>query len=269
MELMQIGEICLEPDFGISAHKQYCCEVSYVFSGKGVFEYNGVKREVSAGDIIITPSDGVHSIKASQNDAFFFAYAGFKFNGESGILPPNIAEHFEIDEQIVCKDTVGIYDYFKKCMDEFYMSEELNTPLIESYLLQIILLTLRSEENKIQHYGYQPRNETAGKLIYLIMKYVDLNIEKPLTVHSIAESLGYSTYHISHLFKEKTDMTLQDYIISKKTEKAKEMMTRGRFSLTEIADKLGYMSIQSFSRAFKNKVGVSPSQFVENIKNLK
>jgi YesN/AraC family two-component response regulator len=98
------------------------------------------------------------------------------------------------------------------------------------------------------------------------MKYVDLNIEKPLTVHGIAESLGYSIYHISHTFKEKTNITLQDYIANKKTEKAKEMMLRGRLTLTEIADKLGYMSIQSFSRSFKKKEGVSPSEYINNSK---
>jgi two-component system response regulator YesN len=132
--------------------------------------------------------------------------------------------------------------------------------------LQIILLTLRSNQNSGGQYEYQGHTETPGKLVYLIMKYVDLNIEKPLTVHGIAESLGYSIYHISHIFKEKTDITLQDYIASKKIEKAREMMLRGRLTLTEIADKLGYMSIQSFSRSFKKKEGVSPSEYINNSK---
>lgn len=263
---MQIGEICLEAGFDIPAHKQHCCEISYVFSGKGIFEHNGIKTDVSAGDIIISPADGVHTIYASQDDAFFYSYVGFKFNGKSGILPENTPEAFNTDGHLVCRDTVGIYDYYKKCMDEFYRSGEIDTPLIESYLLQIILLTLRSSKYSSQQYDYQSHSETPGKLVYLIMKYVDLNIEKPLTVHGIAESLGYSIYHISHTFKEKTDITLQDYIANKKTEKAKEMMLRGRLTLTEIADKLGYMSIQSFSRSFKKKEGVSPSEYINNSK---
>lgn len=263
---MQIGEICLEAGFEVPAHKQQCNEISYIFSGRGFFEHNGNKTEVSAGDIIISPSNGVHTITASPNEPLFYAYTGFEFNGNSGILPLDIASHFEISQQSVCKDSVGIYDYFKKCMDEFYRSGDINTPLIECYLLQIILLTVRAK-NEIKHYDYPNRITASGKLIYLIMKYVDLNIEKPLTVHGIAESLGYSTYHISHLFREKTDITLQDYISDKKIEKAKEMILRGRFTLTEIAEKLGYMSIQSFSRSFKNKTGYSPTQFVENIKN--
>lgn len=263
---MQIGEICLESGFDIPAHKQHCTEISYVFSGKGIFEHNDIKTEVTAGDIIISPDDGVHTIYASQNDAFFYAYVGFKFNGKSGILPDSIPENFVTDEHLVYKDTVGIYDYFKKCMDEFYRSDEIDTPIIESYLLQIILLTLRSNQNSGGQYEYQGHTETPGKLVYLIMKYVDLNIEKPLTVHGIAESLGYSIYHISHIFKEKTDITLQDYIASKKIEKAREMMLRGRLTLTEIADKLGYMSIQSFSRSFKKKEGISPSEYINNSK---
>ena len=251
---MQIGEICLEAGFGIPAHEQHCCEISYVFSGRGIFEHNGIKTEVTAGDIIISPAEGVHIISASPNEAFFYAYTGFNFNGKDGILPEDIAARLVTDRHLICKDTVGIYDYFKKCMDEFYRSGEINIPLIESYLLQIILLTVRSFESEEQHYNYKSKSESFGKLVYLI--------EKPLTVHGIAESLGYSTDHSSHLFREKTDMTLQDYISYKKTEKAKEMMIRGRFTLTEIADKLGYMSIQSFSRAFKRKEGISPSEYI-------
>jgi AraC-like DNA-binding protein len=262
--LVQIGEMCLEAGFDVPTHKQPCNEISYIFSGRGVFEHNGIKTEVTAGDIIITPAVSTHAIYSSDNEPIYYAYTGFNFGDES--LPQSITDFFRTDKQITFKDRVGIYDYFKHCMDEFYRSGEPDLLLIESYLLQIVLLTARSGESVTQTYDYLSTTESPGRLIYLIMKYVERNIEKPITVGGIAESLGYSTYHISHLFKAKMNITLKDYIANEKVNAAKRLIKRNRYTLTEISDKLGYISIQSFSRSFKNKTGISPTQYVANLK---
>ncbi len=264
-QLVQIGEMCLEAGFDVPTHRQPCSEISYIFSGRGIFEHNGIKTEVSAGDIIITPASHTHAIYAAENEEIYYAYTGFNFNEQSS-LPSKVTELFKTEKQIIFRDSVGIYDYFKHCMDEFYRSGEPDLLLIESYLLQIVLLTVRSGESVTQSYNYRPTAESPGRLIYLIMKYVERNIEKPITVGGIAESLGYSTYHISHLFKAKMNVTLQDYIANKKVGEAKRLIERGRYTLTEISDKLGYLSIQSFSRSFKNKTGLSPTQYVANLK---
>ncbi len=266
LSLVQIGEICLEAGFDVPSHKQHCNEISYIFSGRGVFEIDGIKTEVTAGDIIITPKNGTHTIYAADNEEIYYSYTGFELETPDLIFPKEITELFSKSEHILFKDSVGIYDYFKKCMDEFYRSGEIDLMLIESYMIQIILLTARSGKNTLTNIDYRSISENSGKLVYLIRKYVERNIEKPITVNGIADSLGYSIYHISHLFKAKMNITLQDYISDKKTARAIELMKKGGFSLTEISDKLGFTSLQSFSRYFKNKVGVSPSQFVANLK---
>ena len=266
LSLVQIGEICLEAGFDVPSHSQHCNEISYIFSGRGVFEIDGIKTEVTAGDIIITPKNGTHTIYASDNEEIYYSYTGFELGTIESIFQKEIFELFSKSEHILFKDSVGIYDYFKKCMDEFYRSGEIDLMLIESYMIQIILLTARSSKNTLTNIDYRSISENSGKLVYLIRKYVERNIEKPITVNGIADSLGYSIYHISHIFKEKMNLTLQDYISDKKTARAIELMKKGGFTLTEISDKLGFTSLQSFSRYFKHKVGVSPSQFVANLK---
>ncbi len=262
LSLAQIGELCLEAGFDIPAHKQHCNEISYILSGRGIFEINGIKTPVSAGDIIITPKVGTHTIYAAENEELYFSYTGFALSEGSDLFSNEVLEFFQKREHILCRDNVSIYDYFTKCMDEFYRSGEIDLTIIESYMLQIILLTVRSSQTTLQNIDYRSISKNEGKLVYLIRKYVERNIEKPITVGGIAESLGYSIYYISHLFKEKTNITLQDYIASKKIDRAKELMKKGGFTLTEISDRLSFTSLQSFSRYFKNKVGISPSQYV-------
>lgn len=267
-ELVQIGEMCLEAGFEVPIHRQPCYEISYIFSGYGIFEHDGIKTAVTAGDIIITSASGAHAIYASENEALYYSYVGFNFSSEGqNTLPLNVFELFNLVKQTVFRDSVGIYDYFKHCMDEFYRSGEPDLLLIESYLLQIVLLTARAEKSTETDFHYRAADESPGRIVYLIMKYVDRNIEKPITVSGIAESLGYSTYHISHLFKAKMKITLKDYITEQKVKEAKRLITRGGITLTEISDRLGYTCIQSFSRSFKNKAGISPTGYYESIIN--
>lgn len=265
-ELVQIGEMCLEAGFEVPTHRQPCYEISYIFSGRGIFEHNGIKNEVTAGDIIITSASGTHAIYASENEPLYYAYAGFNFSCEGQIsLPVSITEFLSGEKQLIFRDSVGIYDYFKHCMDEFYRSGEPDLLLIESYLLQIVLLSARSHKSTETGLNYPTTYDSPGRIVYLIMKYVERNIEKPITVGGIADSLGYSTYHISHLFKAKMKLTLKDYIAEQKIKEAKRLIKRGDISLTEISDRLGYTCIQSFSRSFKNKTGISPTNYFESL----
>ena len=70
-----------------------------------------------------------------------------------------------------------------------------------------------------------------------------------------------------------TKMTLgnDQYVASEakfqKLEKAKELIFSGKYSLTEIAEKLGYSSIYAFSKAFKKQYGNPPSSFKQTANN--
>ena len=58
-----------------------------------------------------------------------------------------------------------------------------------------------------------------------------------------------------------TDSTLADYYRNRRLEAARLLIAQGDLSITHIADLLNYSSIYTFSRAFKDKYGVSPEQY--------
>lgn len=69
---------------------------------------------------------------------------------------------------------------------------------------------------------------------------------------------------LSKVFKKKTKTTLEKYIILLKIEKAKEMLSHGEFSVSEISFMLGYSSVHYLSNQFKKTTGVTISKFKEN-----
>ena len=264
LELLQIGEVCLEANAEIEPHPQHCHEISYIISGSGQFLQDGACVEVSAEDLIISPASGTHAIRASDGQALSFAYVGFHF------LPDRFPDaavqaRFAPPIQQLCRDHNDIYLHFRRCIDEFYLPEGGNLLIIEACLMEILVWTCRSLNAPSKKPDYQEGAYSPGSLVYHIYRHVDNYIDSPLTVAGIADALGYSPYYISHHFRQKTGGTLQQYIAARKIEKAKELIALNRLSFAQIAEKLSYSNPQAFSRSFRNETGLSPTAYLKSL----
>jgi AraC-like DNA-binding protein len=77
----------------------------------------------------------------------------------------------------------------------------------------------------------------------------------------IAEKLNYDYTYLSNLFSEVKGITIQQFIIVHKIERAKELLLYDELNLTEISYKLHYSSVAHLSNQFKKVTGLSPSHF--------
>lgn len=262
LEVIQIGESCLEPKFEVANHNQYCFEISYIISGSGFFYTNDKKTEVHPGDVIFTPNKGTHLICSSTEEKLFYSYIGFNFNNHSDISGEMI-DFFNQKSDFSIHSAEDIYDCYKNLINEFCYNEYPESLLVESFLLQIIIQTYRLATNNNTKNNRQ--NDFSSKqLTYLVRKYVEENIFKNITVKEISLDLGYSVCHISHVFSKQMDIPLKKYISNSKISKAKELMESHRFTITEISEKLNFSNPQSFSRTFFRETGSSPSDYIKN-----
>lgn len=94
-------------------------------------------------------------------------------------------------------------------------------------------------------------------LAYISDHYSDTDI----SVGSIAESMGISEGHLSHLFKKETDYTVMAYITRFRIRAAMKLLGNCRNKVYEVAEMVGYRDITYFSSTFKKMVGISPSEF--------
>jgi len=77
----------------------------------------------------------------------------------------------------------------------------------------------------------------------------------------IADKLHYEYKYLSRLFSSVEGITIEQYIIQQKIEKAKELLVYDELTLSEIAWKLGYSSVAHLSGQFKTVTGMTPSAF--------
>ena len=93
------------------------------------------------------------------------------------------------------------------------------------------------------------------------IEYLSQNYNKPLTNEELAALTGLSTVYFRKLFTVVTGTSPIAYAHELRIEKAKEMLKSDYGSLSEIAQSLGYSSLYDFSRDFKRRTGVAPSQY--------
>lgn len=77
----------------------------------------------------------------------------------------------------------------------------------------------------------------------------------------IASALHYEYNYLSNLFSASEGMTLEQYIIRQKIERAKELLLYEELSVSQIAWKLGYSSAAYLSNQFRKVTGYTPGQF--------
>ncbi|MBU2997720.1 AraC family transcriptional regulator [Cellulophaga baltica] len=82
----------------------------------------------------------------------------------------------------------------------------------------------------------------------------------------LSEKLDYSYTHLSNVFSEVTHMSIENFVILKKIDVAKNLIIEHNLTLTEIAFKLNYSSVAHLSTQFKKTTGLTPSTFQKIIK---
>ena len=77
----------------------------------------------------------------------------------------------------------------------------------------------------------------------------------------LSEKLNHDYTYLANLFSEVQGTTIEQFIISHKVERIKELIIYGELNITEIAWKMNYSSVAHLSNQFKKMTGLSPSHF--------
>ena len=101
-------------------------------------------------------------------------------------------------------------------------------------------------------------------LLSSALNYIEQNLSVPsISNKSLADFLGISEVYLRKLFRDHMGMTPKQYIIKLRLQKAKQLLTDTKQTITEISEACGFTSVYHFSREFKQKTDISPTQYAE------
>ena len=92
----------------------------------------------------------------------------------------------------------------------------------------------------------------------LVKGYVKNNISKKITLSDISWHLHCSTVTLTEHFKKEFGITIMEYVMKKKMQRAEQLLLNSDMSIREVSEACGFPSIEYFSRSFKKHSGLSP-----------
>jgi AraC family transcriptional regulator len=98
------------------------------------------------------------------------------------------------------------------------------------------------------------------------VEYIQDQLETDLTVSGIAQAVYMSPYHFARLFKESTGQSPHQYVVEARVRKARDLLTTGKFTISEVAYHVGFTDQSHLTRHFKRVFGLPPMRLLSRRK---
>ncbi len=122
--------------------------------------------------------------------------------------------------------------------------------IIESY----IKLLLNDQEHTQLYTSY-------NALIENIKTFIRANIENDIPISKLAQIFHYNEKYLGRLFKKETNMTYNEYILSKRIAKAEFLLRKTNDTIINIATVSGFNNVTYFNRVFKKHFNITPTEY--------
>lgn len=212
----------------------------YIVSGEGFFYSHGNEYKLSRGNIFIIRPNETTTYRASSEDPWFYRWIGFTSDLDlSMALSEDVIYAPECDYLFRLMVGVGNTNASK----EYYICGKI-----------FELISLLSHRN-------EPVNK-SHKYVEMAKNYIETNYNcTHISIAEIADNLNLDRSYFSTLFKKCTGKSPQEYLLDFRLNKAAEMLTVSTLKSGEIGRACGYIDQFNFSKMFKRKYGISPSQY--------
>ena len=131
--------------------------------------------------------------------------------------------------------------------------------LIKNYI-EILLINLVRQnegvENKIVSVS-----ETHDLKLSKILAYLERNVENIISFSDVCDEFSISHSSLKKLFKNEVGCGVMEFYNRCKIDRAKKLIREGNMNFTQISEKLKFISVQYFTRAFRNHTGMTPSAY--------
>ena len=94
-----------------------------------------------------------------------------------------------------------------------------------------------------------------------VLEYVESNLDKNITLTELARVANMSLYYFAVLFRQSAGLSPHRYVLSKRVERAKELLHDPKLSVLDVSMNVGFEHQNNFARAFRRMTGVSPTEF--------
>lgn len=271
----------LNPEENINIQKIYCntaqvphthefVEIVYILSGKGKQRINTTEYTVSKGDLLFINYNQTHAFTVEEPMEYVNFLMKPAFMSTELLNSENILEIFSLTLFEEFKDimetiqpiahfqgreVIEVEEIIENMLDEFTRKEIGYKTILKGYMEVIISHLLR----KMNHSYCQNSIKYVTTITPSLLKYIDDNCFKKLTLSELAEKSFYNPAYFGRMFKEFYGKSLISYIHEKRINEAVRLLTETSLSIEQIYLHVGYTDKKQFYKLFKEYTGSTPN----------
>lgn len=174
-----------------------------------------------------------------------------------------------ITKSEVCDFAIGVVER---------LLEQIHEPMIESHrraelyqsiyqcrtIMEIEAIVLEFARHAIDTLEHRFMDKNA-RLVHQVRTTIDQTFHQAITINSLSDQVYLSPNYLRSIFKEKTGMTIHDYLTRIRLSKAKELLADDSLKVQDVAQRVGYESTSYFISLFLKSQGVTPNEYRKSI----
>ena len=282
LKLLYVSTSKYEGDWQSILHSHPFSELFYVVRGSGSFVTEGTEFPVSKNDMVIINPHVQHTEKSLQTtpleyivlgiDGLSFAFENIVSKQEETLRQNAMQRTFQNTLQtaqggVYKYNTQNsyVYAYLNIMLEELSKKEENYETVCQNLLEVIMLCMLRNNNLSI----VQSNNILLNRECTQIKNYLDANYSENITLDMLASLSHMNKYYMVHAFTKYIGISPITYLLQKRIQEGKSLLGSTTYSISQIADMLGFSSQSYFSQAFKKATGKTPIQYRNELKQRK
>lgn len=266
VKLLYISTSKYEEDWHSTLHSHHCTELFYVINGKGTFRVEDLFFPVSANDVIVVNPNVRHTEIAIPQMPMEYIVLGF--NGGEFLL--NGSEDSRYCMMRLEEDN-NILFFLRQILVELEQRRPYHELAAQSNLDILVINLLRQTPISLSKQSIRAINSTSNNTeCNQIKRFIDNHYREQVTLDILAEKAHLSKYYLVHMFTKEYGISPINYLNQKRVEESCHFLSNTDYSISEIAQILGFSSLSYFSQSFKRIRAVSPLTYrLQNRKGKK
>lgn len=232
-------------------------ELTYVDKGAIHSVADGVDLLLNQGDLVLYAPNQWHMQYAEEDVSASYITISFDLEGD---CPESLFnQKFAIPQSAV--------PMLQRLLREQDRMDAYSEDMMLCYL-QILLLTLLREQDNPSQVKLRTTNavNSENEIIRRAQQFISGHIREKLTVPVVARHVDVSPSYLTALFRKNLQISPGEYIRRVKLQESKQMIREDNMNFTEIAAVLQYSTVHHFSRQFKDKFGITPTEYAKSVR---
>ena len=254
LHLTQYGmEECLPGHFFGPAVRTHFL-LHYILDGEGNFEVGGKKYRLGKGQGFLIYPGVITYYESDEAQPWTYCWIGF-----NGKLAESLLRKagLSITSPILCYDRDDAIREHIMSMRESQSYRSARDTKLTGLLYSLLSVLIEYGPNTL------PSQFESRAEIYVeqVQQFVENNYVQKITVGDIAQTIGLNRSYLCSLFNQRMNMSIQEYLIHTRMNKACELMGNVELSIGDISRSVGYTDPLLFSKMFKKVKGESPRNY--------